>query len=225
MNTDAVRMGLVPLLVALAVVLVALAAASRRAGVGARVTGAALAWLAVTGALAHAGVFQRVTVPPRVLLVAMTATVTLVMSARTAAGRRVVEAATLPGIAALQGFRVPVEVGLHGLYAAGVIPVQMTWSGRNFDVLVGVTAPLAALAFHRGWIGRRGFAMWHVASLGLLVNIVGTAALSFPGPMQRFAEGVSLPLLAQAPFVWLPAFLVPIAAASHIVSLRALARG
>jgi hypothetical protein len=215
----------VPFFAAMAMAAGALVSAARRAGVGAAMAGAVALWLAIVFGLARVGVFRRFdALPPRVMVAAMACTAALVAFSRGAAGRRFVAAASLAGIAGLQCFRVPVEVALHALYTRELVPVQMTWSGRNFDVLVGLTAPFVALALHRGRIGLRALAAWHVASLAMLVNIVATAAMSFPGPLRRFHEGVSAAVVAEAPFVWLPAFLVPVAAASHLVSLLEIAR-
>ncbi len=215
----------VPFFAALAMVAGAMVHTARRAGVGASMAGALALWLAVTAGLARAGVFRHFdALPPRVMVAAMTCTVALVAFSRGASGRRFVAAASLVGITALQCFRVPVEMALHALYTRDLVPVQMTWSGRNLDVLVGLTAPVVALAFHRGVVGRRGLAAWHLASLAMLVNIVATAAMSFPGPLRRFHEGVSAAVVAEAPFVWLPALLVPVAAASHLVALREIRR-
>ena len=46
---------------------------------------------------------------------------------------------------AVQAFRLPLEMILHGLYDSGDLPVQMTWSGLNFDVVTGATAALLGL--------------------------------------------------------------------------------
>ncbi len=210
---------------ALAIVTLSIVAAARRAEALAPVVIALGLWLSVTFELARGGFFQHFdALPPRVMVAAFTALIAALVWTRSATGRRFVEGAPLAVIAGLQVFRVPVEVALHALYTRGAIPVRMTWSGRNVDVFVGLTAPLVAYAFHRAWIGRRAFALWHLASLAALVNIVATSAMSFPGPMRRFHEGVSAQIVATAPFIWLPALLVPFAAASHVVSLRALWR-
>lgn len=210
---------------ALAIVTLSIVAAARRAEALAPVVISLGLWLSVTFELARGGFFQHFDVlPPRVMVAAFTALIAALVWTRSATGRRFVEGAPLAVIAGLQVFRVPVEVALHALYTRGAIPVRMTWSGRNVDVFVGLTAPLVAYAFHRAWIGRRAFALWHLASLAALVNIVATSAMSFPGPMRRFHEGVSAEIVATAPFIWLPALLVPFAAASHVVSLRALWR-
>lgn len=225
MNVDAWQV-MVPGALALALVVLSILGAARRMGHGA-VTAAALGlWLAATFVLARAGFFQHFeSLPPRVMVAATVAIATGMVVTRSAARRGFVDDRTLAVIAALQVFRVPVEVALHGLQVRGAIPVQMTWSGRNVDVFVGLSAPLVAYAFHRARIGRRAFALWHVASFVALVNIVATAALSFPGPMRHFHVGVSAALVATAPFVWLPTLLVPFAAVSHLASLRALMRG
>ncbi len=210
---------------ALAIVALSIVAAARRAEALAPVVIALGLWLAVTFELARGGFFQRFdALPPRVMVAAFTALVAALLWTRSASGRRLVEGAPLAVIAGLQVFRVPVEVALHALYTRGALPVQMTWSGRNVDVFVGLSAPLVAYAFHRAWIGRGALALWHLASLAALVNIVATSAMSFPGPMRRFHEGVSAEVVATAPFIWLPALLVPFAAASHVVSLEALSR-
>lgn len=202
-----------------------LLAAARRAGLTLPLALALALWLSLTFALARAGFFLRFEhLPPRVLVAAMTALVSMLAFSRSVAGRRLVEGAPLAAITALQVFRAPVEVALHALYTRGAVPVQMTWSGRNVDIAVGLTAPFVAWAFHRAWIGRRALALWHLAAFAALANIVATAALSFPGPMRRFHDGVSAALMGTAPFIWLPTLLVPVAAASHVVSLRRLAR-
>lgn len=226
MSTGAADAGVVvPFATAMAVVVGALVTAARRAGTGGRVAGAVAAWLALTAGLAAAGVFRRFdALPPRVPVAALVAVAAMLAFTGSAAGRRLLAGVPLAAIAGLQVFRVPVELGLHALYVRGLMPVQMTYSGRNVDLAVGLTAPLVALAFHRGALGRRGLALWHVASLAALLNVVVTAVLSFPGPLRVFRDGVANAIVADAPFVWLPTFLVPVAAASHIVSLRALWR-
>jgi hypothetical protein len=95
----------------------------------------------------------------------------------------------------------------------------MTFEGRNFDVLVGVTAlPVAVLVARTAH--RRLATVWHLASLGLLLNIVITAVLSTPGPLQVFTAEPANRIIGDFPYVWLPAFLVPVALVSHIIGLR-----
>jgi len=123
--------------------------------------------------------------------------------------RAVLDAVPRGALIALQTFRLPVELVLWRMCAAGVIPARMTFEGRNFDILVGLTAiPIALFAARRPRLALA----WHVASLGLLVNVVSIAVASAPHIVGTF------------PFIWLPAFLVPVALLAHIGGIREVLR-
>jgi len=122
---------------------------------------------------------------------------------------------------ALQAFRLPVELVLWTLFLRGIVPVQMTFEGRNFDVLVGLTAiPFAVLAAKRPRLA----IAWHVFGLALLLNIVGTAVLSMPGPLRSFMTEPANTVIGTFPYVWLPGFLVPVAFLLHIAGIQAARR-
>ena len=100
------------------------------------------------------------------------------------------------------------------LFGAGLIPIVMTFEGRNFDIFAGITAPIASLlAFRGGKVNRTLLGVWNLASLCLLINIVSTAGLNRPA------------VLMTMPFVWLPAFIVPVVFASHLFVLCRWWRG
>jgi len=161
------------------------------------------AWLAVTGILATTGVLH---VPRPFVLPPLFAGGTLLLLRRR---RAVLDAVPRGALIALQTFRLPVELVLWRMCAAGVIPARMTFEGRNFDILVGLTAiPIALFAARRPRLALA----WHVASLGLLVNVVSIAVASAPHIVGTF------------PFIWLPAFLVPVALLAHIGGIREVLR-
>lgn len=207
-----------------AAILAIVRAAARRAhldvGRLTAVVGAALGlWLAVTGIAAASGALRLTGGPPRVLLLPLAAVFTTQIALRTRTGRALAAAIPPAAVIALQTFRIFVELVLWRLFVAGQLPIQMTFEGRNFDVLVGLTAlPVAALVARTA--GRRLATLWHLASLGLLLNIVATAVLSAPGPLQVFTAEPANRIIGDFPFVWLPAFLVPVALVSHILGLR-----
>ncbi len=177
-------------------------------------------WLAAMLVLARAGVFHEFEArPPRLLLAVATAVVLLSIATRSPLGRRLRAVSPRWFPIALQTMRGPIELGLGALYAAGRLPVHLTFHGRNFDILVGLSAPIVAFALARGWVGRRVVIAWNVLSLGLLANIVGMAITTFPGPLHRPWPGISNAVLAEPPFVWLPTFLVPLALFGHVWSL------
>lgn len=213
------------LLVAVTAVLVA--AGLRRSGIG---TGALLAllgaYLAIPGFLAARGTLDRyapLPAPALLLLLGLAIlTVALVLSP---AGARLAASVSLGAVVALQGFRIGVELLLHRLYVEGTIPVEMTYAGRNFDILSGITGLLLGAWLLRDRRCPRGVVMaWNVLGLALLANIVTVAVLSTPTPFRRFTAGPPNLLPSSFPWVWLPSFLVQVALASHLLVFQVLRR-
>lgn len=121
----------------------------------------------------------------------------------------------------MQSFRIIMELILWGLFLEGVIGKQMTFEGRNFDVLVGITAlPVAYMIAKGKFKSKSGIIAWNVFGLILLANIVAVAILSTPLPFRVFTEGPPNTMIAYFPFVWLPGFVVPVAFAMHLFSIR-----
>jgi hypothetical protein len=116
--------------------------------------------------------------------------------------------------------RIPVEFVLHWLYEYGAVPAVMTYSGANFDILSGITAPIVYyFAFRNRQPNRTLLAVWNVLALGLVITIVTIAVLSFPAPFQQLAFDQPNLAVVYFPFVWLPTVVVPIVLFSHAASL------
>lgn len=219
------------LFVALTVVVVARAALTlaRRAGMprpaawSGRIALALAIWLGVVAGVASTGFYaETAALPPRVPLTALVASATLVLTVLRSPLRTLFDATPLAWLLALQAFRLPVELFLWGLHRRGLVPEQMTFEGRNFDIVVGLTAPLVAWAAHRRHVGRGALLVWNLVSFAALANIVFIAITSMPGPLARSWGGVAPLVVTRAPFVWLPAWLVPLAASLHILTFRRL---
>lgn len=128
-----------------------------------------------------------------------------------------------PGrIIRLQVFRVFVEILLWFLFIDNLLPIQMTFEGRNFDVLSGLTAPLIAFLAFRNKISKPVLIAWNLICLGLLINIVTVAILSMPTPIRYFMNEPANTIVAQFPISWLPTFLVPLAYLLSFISIRQL---
>ena len=179
-------------------------------------------WMGATLALADRGTFLNwnATPPPFALLVL--AIVALgVAIAFSPLGARL---AHLPvwALVAVQAFRLPLEIAMHALVSRGIMPEQMSYTGRNFDVLTGATAILVAGLVAMGPGGRTLVTTWNVMGLLLLVNIVAVAILSTP-KFAAFGPDHLNVFVFYPPFVWLPAVLVLAAWAGHLIVFRALA--
>ncbi len=106
------------------------------------------------------------------------------------------------------------------IFMADVIPVQMTFEGRNFDILVGLTAPIIVYLMARKKVSDKVVIVWNVLGLLLVLNIVVVAILSAPLPFRQFMNEPSNTVVAYFPFVWLPSFVVPVAYYMHFLSMR-----
>lgn len=122
-------------------------------------------------------------------------------------------------LTSLQVFRVFVEILLWMLFLQNLLPEQMTFEGRNFDILAGVTAPLVAYFLSEN---KKLMIVWNLLSLALLINIVTIAILSMPSPFRVFFNEPGNTIVTTFPFIFLPTFLVPLAYALHFLSLRKL---
>jgi hypothetical protein len=121
--------------------------------------------------------------------------------------------------------RIPIEIVLLLLFLNDMIPRLMTFEGRNFDILSGISAPFVAyFGYNKHKLNKTVLLIWNLICLGLLVNIVVNAILAAPFPFQQFAFDQPNRGILYFPFIWLPAFIVPAVLLSHLVNIRQLVR-
>ena len=203
--------------------LVMVAVALRRGGGAAAITAVAVdGWLGVTAVLAAAGLFTDFSrIPPRMMVALVPPLLVIIWLCRSAAVGRLLDEIPATWLVYPQAFRILMELILWQLSVVGAIPAIMTFEGRNVDILVGLTAPLIAW---RCLAGRaRGAVWWNVAGILILLNVVAHAQLSTP-TFRVFITQPPVTFIAYVPWIWLPAFLVPLAWALHALSIRQLLR-
>jgi hypothetical protein len=126
----------------------------------------------------------------------------------------------LPALVAFHGFRLPLELVLHSWVAQGVIPFTMTWSGRNWDILTGVVALVAAPFCRRNVIPAWGA---NVVGLVLLANVMRVVVFSSPVPF-GWPVQPKLQLIYHVPYALIVPTCVGGALLGHVVLTRALLR-
>jgi hypothetical protein len=184
-----------------------------------------IVWLAATAILAVRGKLSDWSqFPPPVMKLIMTAVILTFCYAFSRLGGRLVNGLNWASLIGFQAFRVPVEISLYLLYRYGIIPIQMTFEGRNWDILTGVSAIVAAWLASRNRLPQWGLWLWNLVGLGLLLNIVIVAVLSMPIPYRVFLNDLANTFITQAPYVWLPVFLVQAALFGHLLVFRKLWR-
>ena len=196
--------------------------AARRAAVIVAVDAAA--WMTLTWVAAMSGVLQQWnrSPPPFLLLIVGMVAISLIL-AFGRVGMRIAQHIPVWTLVAIQGFRLPLELAMHALVARGIMPPQMSYSGRNFDIVTGASAILVAVLAKKGLGGRRLVAVWNVLGLVLLLNVVSVAIASMP-LLRLFGDDRVVTFVTYPPFVWLPAVMVLAALAGHLVIFRALRR-
>jgi hypothetical protein len=126
----------------------------------------------------------------------------------------------VPALVAFQGFRLPLELVLHSWVAQGVIPSAMSWSGRNWDIISGVLALIAAPLCRRSviwaWIANG-------VGLALLLNVIRVAVLSSPVSFGWPVEP-KLELIYHVPYALIIPVCIGGALIGHIALSRALRR-
>jgi len=101
------------------------------------------------------------------------------------------------------------------------MPVQMTYTGRNFDIVTGASAIVVAGLLLGGAAGRRLALAWNILGLALLLNVIIVAVVSTP-IFRMFGDDQLNVFVTYPPFVWLPAVMVLAALAGHLLIFRAL---
>ncbi len=182
------------------------------------------AWILLQAILSLAGFYTITnTFPPRFALIAPPAVLFIIGLFVAARGRLFIDSLDAKTLTLLHVVRIPVEICLYWLFLNKNVPQLMTFAGRNFDILAGVTAPLI---FYFGYvktqINKTALLLWNLICLGLLLNIVVNAILSAPSIFQQFAFDQPNTAILYFPFVWLPACIVPLVLMAHFVCIRKL---
>jgi hypothetical protein len=187
--------------------------------------GGSLFWLGLQAFLSFRGIYaeQLNAIPPRIAVFGLIPPLVLIGALfLLPSGKRFIDSLPLPSLTMLHVIRIPVELVLYGLFLAGTIPELMTFAGRNFDILAGLTAPLIVYLGWRPTLRRNLLLGWNVLSLALLLNIVIHALLAAPFPLQQMAFDQPNIAVLYFPFSWLPTYVVPVVLFCHLAALRKL---
>ncbi|RYF58392.1 MAG: hypothetical protein EOO39_34305, partial [Cytophagaceae bacterium] len=127
-----------------------------------------LIWLFLIGLLASQDFFLNLNArPPRLPLAVGLPTLLILVLFISRGGRRFLDALSLPAITYLNSVRILVEIVLYGLFIHHQIPQLITFEGRNFDIIAGLTAPVIAyFSFTRPLLSTRWLLIWNMLARG-----------------------------------------------------------
>jgi hypothetical protein len=181
--------------------------------------------LALQGAIGATDFYDNPTaVPPRVIFLLMPSVLLFVWAFTTKQGQAVIQQIDLQKYYYLHTIRIGVELVLLGLFYQKLIPASMTFEGRNFDILSGLTAPFIAYwGFNQPLSKtRKVLIVWNVVALLLVIQVVVIGVLSAPTVFQQLSFDQPNRGVLYFPFVWLPSVIVPIVIFGHVVSIQRL---
>jgi hypothetical protein len=186
-------------------------------------TALTLLWLGLWAGLASSGVLaqfhQR---PPPLLWMFASSLLAGLALGLSPLGRGLADTVPLWALVLFQSFRLPLELCMAEAAQLGLMPVEMSIEGYNFDFLTGAIALPLAWALWLGapvWLAR-----WWSWVGTLLLNVIAVLAVASSPMIQAFGPDHVNSWVAYFPYVWLPTVLVVFAIAGHIVVFRSLGK-
>ena len=163
------------------------------------------------------------TVPPLILLILGSSSLALALTI-SKTGNRLAMALPSCFFVLLQLFRLPLELLLYLAAIEGVMPNHLSFKGMNWDIITGITAlPIYWLAVNR-MFPKWALFLWNLIGSILLLTSIGASVASTP-MVAAFGPNRLNIWIADAPFIWLPGILMPIAMFSHLLIWRKLIFG
>ena len=141
---------------------------------------------------------------------------------RSPAVGRIIDAVPQPWIVGVQLYRA-LGVIFPILYVTGKLPGLFAWPAGIGDVVVGLSAPLVALAYARNPIRNAGWVKaWN--AFGILDLTVAVTTGFITSPSALFSYEPPNELITVFPLVLIPVYLVPLSILLHLASLKKLRR-
>jgi len=184
-----------------------------------------LLWSVIHSLGAAFGFYQVTdTIPPRFGLILIPAIVISIIGLSSRSMSWISERRNSTISTLLHMVRLPVEIVLFSLFVHDMVPQLMTFEGRNFDIIIGISAPIVAWLLWRHKLSERALLVWNTVGLVLVLFIFINGMLSAELPFQCFAFDQPNRAILYFPFILLPATIVPIVIWTHLSDMILLVR-
>ena len=189
-----------------------------------RITTASLvlfAWLGIQFALSESGFYLPLDMPPRIpLLMILPLMLFIVTFLRKHKNNPLLLTLPIYVPIAYQSFRLIIELMFHQTYEAGILPVNVTFEGANYDILIGITAIPMGIYAYRKSASKRLLLIWNYLGIAVVAFAAFTfiSSFYFPSVWGAGTKHISLEF-NQFPYLILPTFFMPSAIFMHILSI------
>jgi len=179
-------------------------------------------WISYITIIAYTGILNDLSFPPRlpvfiILPIFLMMGVFLTRDA-TSIFCKNLETSWLIGF---QSFRIIVELIIWQGFREGILPVETTFEGLNYDVVVGITAIPVAFYTNKQKLSKPFLILWNVFGLIILANTVRVfiSAAYFPATL-GFNEPIVNPDFLKPPYIFIAAIFMPFAVFLHALTLK-----
>lgn len=180
-------------------------------------------WLILSELLAFTGFFKDYSAqPPHVVVLYVTPIVLIIYLLFNRKFEKLLMELPPSWLVNVQSVRVVIGLIFLGLFLNNIIPKRMTFLGSNYDLLIGLLAPLISYYCFQKKLTKYYAVIWNMLGLLFHLTIITTAFYSMPGASRLFFDGPANTLYGFFPYVWLPAFISPFIIAMHLFSIKQL---
>ncbi len=180
-------------------------------------------WIAYVSVMAGSGFLADFSLPPKfVLFIILPAFVIIGWFFTAKRNKTIITSFPIALTVYYQTFRIVVEILIWGMTKEGMAPELVSFEGRNFDILAGLSAPVIGyLAYQKKVLSHKSVIVWNFIGLLLLANIVSIFLTLVVKPdMWGYAEvpvSLEFPTL---PYVFIAGAFMPTAVFMHIFSIK-----
>jgi hypothetical protein len=181
-----------------------------------------ITWILYIGGLSLTGIFENDSFPPRIaLLLVLPAFVLFAWFFTRKRFKVIIDNTPASWPVNFQSFRIVVEVLIYGCVVEGILPRAASFAGYNFDIMIGITAPIIAFLLLREGRQSSGLIIaWNIIglmTLAVVVFILITHAYFFG--LWGQTESILKKGFGLFPYTFLAGFFMPLAVFMHIFSI------
>ena len=199
--------------------------AARRRVASVRAAVAIAVWMGISGAVASTGALLKFDQKPPPTMIMLTLMIgAIVLLVRSPYGKRLASGLPIAALIGLQAFRLPLELLMHRAYTDGVMPIQLSFEGYNFDIVTGTSAAVLGVVALRRELPRRVVVGFNTMGFVLLMVIAVISIASTP-TFAAFGDDAVNTWVGHVPFVWLPVVFVQAALLGHVLLWQRMRAG
>ncbi|WP_420320892.1 hypothetical protein [Flagellimonas sp.] len=179
-------------------------------------------WLALQYFIWTTGFYYDLSLPPRIpLFMVLPVFLFIVFFMFGNRNHKVLASIPIALPIAVQSFRAVIEVLFYFTFIQGILPIQVTFEGANYDVLIGLSAIVMAVYANRPNASKKVLLAWNFIGTLVVLFAAFIFITSFYFPSIWGETGIPIGF-NQFPYLLLPTFLMPFAVFLHVLSITQL---